>query len=825
VEEDSAQRGAAEAAQLAVAGEKAAEASQPEVEAKTAGAQAITAELPQTRNDDGMPLHGTLRWSTNDSHFRKRFFEDAKGGAVACSDVNLQHYLRVLNLNGTHVVLEFAECSLSTGTSITSTTGFVIDKARAFQLDEETHSKLPAQGNRSFSDVWPTWYQDGWPTSEFRSVYLVDTQKEQIPGVVGLEGSIFPDKFASNKRAGEQCVVYSSKWVALTAEQRAQAFSIIRTIQESRPMYKYFNRHMYTGGAGFQPVVPTGCPCPLQSRLIEIERSSRERWSTLDGHNCMTFATSVFNGIAGLSQRLYCSRDATGAITCKVIEECVGQWELAPQGGVGKLTINGGIARFSLGGVAKVMTNEEEVGSDMTSRTVTMVHENNEQAIYVWRKDGALIGRSGSFWGRKIFPDVLYWWPSESASTKKMVEPPHGCILDERIESGCVALVRGAYFEECLHLGRSIQMRQHIAEHHFWNPQQAINLWRLHGSKYLLVVSYGWLSRSEPDPDRYHLERLACILRIYKQHYCCLLGLDDVAIAMDFCSLWQNEGHQSSFVDNTLSRTLHGEGDNRSSEQQEQFRKGLQAFNDLYIDEHVTALKLSSVPLGVSRGYDDRGWTTAESALIDAKGCGYNKYTFDDTFDPASEDKEGWAFLMKYQCKISPPISPESLAARLEEKRKGCEKKGLLLFTSGKDVRTVPALYEKSFERARSCKERQYGARNWGLPEVRALCDVLPLFDLHGLYLFANRKINDDAVRVLCDTLPSMKTLRFLNLSYCSISIDGIRILLQVIDSGSLSSLQALRLDNNPFCSDEIATSDLQRTWETAGKDPTLLQV
>lgn len=40
-------------------------------------------------------------------------------------------------------------------------------------------------------------------------------------------------------------------------------------------------------------------------------------------------------------------------------------------------------------------------------------------------------------------------------------------------------------------------------------PDQAADLWLAYGSAFLVAVSYSWLTREHPDPECWHLERLA----------------------------------------------------------------------------------------------------------------------------------------------------------------------------------------------------------------------------------------------------------------------------------------------------------------------------
>merc|ERR1712176_470764 len=87
-----------------------------------------------------------------------------------------------------------------------------------------------------------------------------------------------------------------------------------------------------------------------------------------------------------------------------------------------------------------------------------------------------------------------------------------------------------------------------------------------------------------------------------------------------------------------------------------------------------------------------------ESLLIDSKlGIG-SRMTFDDTFDPALEPAEGWAFLHKYGTKRTfPPLTPEDFKMELEKRRKRVNAKDLKLFVEDRDLELVPEMYAHSF--------------------------------------------------------------------------------------------------------------------------------
>lgn len=317
-------------------------------------------------------------------------------------------------------------------------------------------------------------------------------------------------------------------------------------------------------------------------------------------------------------------------------------------------------------------------------------------------------------------------------------------------------VARGRYFEERLQKGLGIQKRQEIEESNLWEPNKAVRLWKIHGKAFLHIISYGWLAPHHPDPENFHLHRLVVIIGKLRQHMQAVLpeAPSDIAIAIDFCSLYQQP---------------------RSAEQDQEFREGLRGFNDMYIDEDIMAWKMTAMPLGTERSYRRRGWTFAESLLIDAKPGGNNMMAFDESFQPDSETTSGWAFkekFMKVQ-DIQPPLSPEDMRAGLDELRGKVEAAGQHLFTSGKDCKLVPEIYKDCFQLER-CQCLNCDAKGWNASQVQKLCRVLPRCEyLICLSLCYNPLVGDEGIVDLCGVLPKLQKLRILSLDECGVGDDA----------------------------------------------------
>ena len=114
--------------------------------------------------------------------------------------------------------------------------------------------------------------------------------------------------------------------------------------------------------------------------------------------------------------------------------------------------------------------------------------------------------------------------------------------------------------------------------------------WKKHGAKFLVIISYAWLSKEHPDPDSFHLKRLVRILRELKNAQSQMTGgqVDELGVIIDFCALWQNRG---------------GAVDSRTELQFKEFKDGLKEINTPYAHQDITAVKLRPVPGHVLRKY------------------------------------------------------------------------------------------------------------------------------------------------------------------------------------------------------------------------------
>jgi len=406
---------------------------------------------------------------------------------------------------------------------------------------------------------------------------------------------------------------------------------------------------------------------------------------------------------------------------------------------------------------------------------------------YTMHRDGLLIGNDPNIPGKL--------WPSLATRSFRTD------AIATSISCGTIALIRGSYFEHCFAHKKPFAMRQDIPEQFIWDGPEAVALWDQFGALFLIIISYGWLSKAHPDPDMFHLRQLVSILTKLRRRLVASGGFD-CAVVIDFCSLWQHGG---------------GENDRRTPEQKAAFSKGLNGFNDLYVDGFSMALKLMAMPASEKRRYDDRGWTLSESILIDTKGCFFNRLAFDGTFNPNSIPEEGIAFILRFTMnKLRVPLLPADFEEALDERRKRAHRRGVDLFTCGHDTPIVIDKYKHSFERLMAAKILAFHHAGWNEKDVQQFVKVLRICSVVTLFFNCTR-IGDSGARLLASALSERNTIQSLHMYDCYIGEVG------ALDLINVSSLRALYLGKNPVATNKEAMRRLEEAWELAGREATCL--
>jgi hypothetical protein len=328
------------------------------------------------------------------------------------------------------------------------------------------------------------------------------------------------------------------------------------------------------------------------------------------------------------------------------------------------------------------------------------------------------------------------------------------------LKEGDIAVISSAYFEQCWQRGERFEDRGNIPAKFFIKGSDLMKRWKKHGFHFLVVISYGWLSKEHPDPDLFHLKRLVRIFKEIKARARDKFDYDgELGIILDFCSLWQETKMKK-----------------RTEEQFWSFKRGLQMINLPYCHRDVTAVKLTAVPDGELRGYHDRGWCFFECSVIDGKEASpmeiwgeYNIITCGDDFDPDKETATGNDFVKKFANAMRKPLlRPEDFERELELLRAAAKAKNVNLFTSGKDCDFVIQKYKDCFNDLASPEKLDYTGMGWGNDEVaqlgKALAGNTSLKEL-GL---GNNNITD--VSPLAQALAGNTSLKELSLNSNNIS-------------------------------------------------------
>lgn len=341
--------------------------------------------------------------------------------------------------------------------------------------------------------------------------------------------------------------------------------------------------------------------------------------------------------------------------------------------------------------------------------------------------------------------------------------------LADLLLRGCLGLVRSSYFEDCMHYKRPLGPRQSIPSIHMWNGEEAVKRWTTHGKCFLCVVSYSWLSKHHPDPHLFHLPRLVRVLTEYKR----LWGMQEVGVIFDYCSLWQPGP---------------GDRDPRSEEQREQFEEALEEIVVPYAHRAITSIKLTDVPKGEKRSYDDRGWTLLESVMMDAKDGDWNRWVFTN-FDPEIACADAYAFFALVRPgRMWPLLAPHRFKAELERRKKRVEDRGSLLFVQAKDRALVIQRYGEALRLIYRSTKLSYCGASWGDQEVELLAEVLPECRSLEKLLLAGNSVGPTGATSLARVIPKLRNLR------------------------------QLVLKDNPLCNDGATRDMLRRTWRFESK-------
>lgn len=375
--------------------------------------------------------------------------------------------------------------------------------------------------------------------------------------------------------------------------------------------------------------------------------------------------------------------------------------------------------------------------------------------------------------------------------------------LLKSIESGAVRPLRGKFLIELYEQGGCVQRRQDLPEHAFWNAADLRILLEelliLHGDiegrtrfgSLLVALSYRWLSKGHPDPNRFHLAIVADVARTYIDDRLQsghdgvfgplgVSGEADFAIFWDFCVLYQEP--------------------NRTAEQKSLFREGLSSANIWYGHHYTVTWMQSELPADFDivrfPTYELSGWCFVEASMSAVLTDVYSRLDLAKRNTPHECDQyciNKPYETLEYRCaaRREPMRTPESVATLLRDVKR---------FTNGADVGIVAMLYEDFFNSVVPEKEElKLNYIDWAASEVQILSLTLPSFvNCREINLSLNA-IGDNGAIALARALSgnAMPSLKRLMLGFCEIGDEGGMALVGGIER--TSSLNVVWLWGNNF--------------------------
>lgn len=157
------------------------------------------------------------------------------------------------------------------------------------------------------------------------------------------------------------------------------------------------------------------------------------------------------------------------------------------------------------------------------------------------------------------------------------------------VASGDTALLKGSWLvQHCASAEGPLPARQDCPPEAFWQAgdlQRVVNISRTMQDPIavpVVALSYCWETAEHPDPSGEQLRRVACAAKL------CLQECADLAVFVDWCSLWQEP---------------------RTEEQQASFGRALDSVDLWYAHQMTWVWLLTSTPSGtIQPTYHERGW-------------------------------------------------------------------------------------------------------------------------------------------------------------------------------------------------------------------------
>mmetsp|Transcript_110087 Transcript_110087/g.322026 ORF Transcript_110087/g.322026 Transcript_110087/m.322026 type:complete len:616 (+) Transcript_110087:78-1925(+) len=223
-------------------------------------------------------------------------------------------------------------------------------------------------------------------------------------------------------------------------------------------------------------------------------------------------------------------------------------------------------------------------------------------------------------WHTKTAPEIedIEDQPHEDAPETKYHSREE---LLREIRAGTVRVLRPEFIIDWFYnTDKPLPKRQDIPERAFWDPDE------LHPKKLeAIALSYCWLSKDHPDPDRYHLETLTRLLELFcRSSYDNVQGdlkLGSVLVSKE--SLRERQVCFGGGADVQVCVFIDWTGlyqdvpaGTRTPKQTATFWRALKNINLWYAHSSTTVWCFEQLPEGVQRpGYHESGWTVFEQAV------------------------------------------------------------------------------------------------------------------------------------------------------------------------------------------------------------------
>jgi len=257
-----------------------------------------------------------------------------------------------------------------------------------------------------------------------------------------------------------------------------------------------------------------------------------------------------------------------------------------------------------------------------------------------------------------------------------------------------VVMIRGTYLERVAAENGVLPRRQDLPDDAIFDPTTLINGLQGHENvptPFMVSLSYTWLTKEHPDPEGFHLQNLAPLLKAFASWN--RISTDNIAVFIDWCSLPQAP---------------------RSQQEGVAFQRAMQHIHLWYAHAFTAVWLLTRVPEGVPP-YQGRGWPQFEKSVS-------------TMINPAESIldmgllRHSWTswgqVLQDCRVKALPPAAPETFVTELLRKA----------FADENDRELLARRYGEAFRGAiGSAEHLPYAGLRWGDREAVRVAKLLPL--------------------------------------------------------------------------------------------------